>query len=106
MKLTDLNRDGGIGANCHFLQIGELNIIIDSGLNPKKAGRSATPDLTPLRGVHIDLIIITHCHLDHIGSLPLLLREHKDAPVAMTTSSRMLIERMLHNSASVILRQK
>ena len=34
------------------------------------------------------------------------MREHPNAPVIMTTSSRMLIERMLHNSASVMLRQK
>jgi Cft2 family RNA processing exonuclease len=106
MKLTDLNRYGAIGANCAHLQIGTLNIVIDSGLHPKKTGRDATPDFSKIRGVHLDLIIITHCHLDHIGSVPLLLREHPEAPVVMTTSSAMLIERMLHNSVSVMTRQK
>jgi Cft2 family RNA processing exonuclease len=106
MKLTDLNRDGGIGANSLFIQLGDLNILIDSGLHPKKVGRRATPDHAPLRGKSLDLIIITHCHLDHIGSLPVVMREHPNATVMMTTSSRMLIERMLHNSASVMLRQR
>jgi Cft2 family RNA processing exonuclease len=106
MKLIDLNREGGIGANSLFLQIGDLNILIDSGLHPKKVGRKAAPDHGPLRGKNIDIIVVTHCHLDHIGSLPLTMREHPDAAVIMTTSSRMLIERMLHNSASVMLRQK
>jgi Cft2 family RNA processing exonuclease len=106
MKLTDLNRDGGIGANSLFIQIGDLNILVDCGLNPKKAGREASPDLKPLRGKTLDLIIITHCHLDHIGSLPVVMREHPNTPVIMTSSSRMLIERMLHNSANVMLRQK
>jgi len=106
MKLIDLNRAGGIGANALFIQLGDLKILIDCGLNPKEVGRKATPDFSPLRGVELDLIIITHCHLDHIGSLPALLREQKQAPVVMTTSSRMLIERMLHNSANVMLRQK
>lgn len=106
MKLTDLNRDGGIGANSLFLQIGDLNILVDCGLNPKKAGRMASPDLKPLRGLTLDLIIITHCHLDHIGSLPVVMREHPNTPVIMTTSSRMLVERMLHNSANVMMRQK
>jgi Cft2 family RNA processing exonuclease len=106
MKLTDLNRDGGIGANSLFLEIGDLTVLVDHGLNPKKAGRGATPDLKPLRGRHLDLIIITHCHLDHIGSLPVVMKEHPEAAVIMTTSSRMLIERMLHNSANVMLRQK
>ena len=106
MKLIDLNRDGGIGANSLFVQLGGLNILIDSGLHPKKIGRAATPDFRPLQGTRLDLIIITHCHLDHIGSLPVLLRGQTEAPVIMTTSSRMLIERMLHNSASVMMRQR
>ncbi len=106
MKLIDLNRDGAIGANCNYLQIGALNIVIDSGLHPKKAGREAAPDFSKIRSVHLDLIIITHCHLDHIGSLPILLREHPEAPVVMTTSSAMLLDRMLHNSVNVMTRQK
>jgi Cft2 family RNA processing exonuclease len=106
MKLTDLNRDGGIGANSLFVQIGDLNILVDCGLNPKRVGRIATPDFKPLRGLTLDLIIITHCHLDHIGSLPVIMREHPNAAVIMPISSRMLIERMLHNSANVMVRQK
>lgn len=106
MKLIDLNRDGGIGANSLFVQLGDLNVLVDCGLHPKKVGRAAAPDLTPLRGVNLDLIIITHCHLDHIGSLPVVMREHPNAPVIMSSSSRMLIERMLHNSANVMMRQR
>ena len=106
MKLIDLNRDGGIGANSLFVQLGDLKILIDSGLHPKRVGRKAAPDHSPIRGKTLDLIVITHCHLDHIGSLPLVMREHPNTPVIMTTSSRMLIERMLHNSANVMLRQR
>ncbi len=106
MKLIDLNREGGIGANSLFLQLGELRIIVDSGLHPKVVGRLAAPDLTPTRGQKVDLILVTHCHLDHIGSLPVTMREHPEAAVLMTTSSRMLVERMLHNSANVMMRQR
>lgn len=106
MKLTDLNRQGGIGANSLFLQIGELNILIDSGLNPKTPGLGALPDFKLLRGVDLDLIIITHCHLDHIGGLPVVMRQHPKTPVLLTQSSRMLIEKMLHNSANVMQMQK
>lgn len=106
MKLIDLNRDGGIGANSLFVQLGDVRILVDCGLNPKKVGRAASPDLSPLREAPLDLIIITHCHLDHIGSLPVVMREHPDTPVIMTVGSRMLVERMLHNSANVMMRQK
>jgi len=106
MEIIDLNRAGGIGANSFFLKIGGLSILLDCGLNPKKTGRTATPDWAPLRGQKLDLIIITHCHLDHIGSLPVAMRGYPGVPVLMTTSSSMLVGRMLHNSANVMLRQK
>jgi Cft2 family RNA processing exonuclease len=106
MKLIDLNADGGIGANSLYVQLGDFHLVVDSGLHPKKVGRVATPNLRPLAGVKLDLILITHCHLDHIGSLPLLMRAFPNTPVVMTQPSHMLIERMLHNSANVMLREK
>jgi len=106
MKLIDLNADGGIGANSLYLQLGDFHLVIDSGLHPKKSGRQAAPNLRPLEGVKLDLIIITHCHLDHIGSLPLLMRHQPNTPVIMTQPSHMLIERMLHNSANVMVRER
>jgi len=106
MKLIDLNADGGIGANSLYVQLGDFHLVIDSGLHPKKVGRIAAPNLRPLQGVKLDLILITHCHLDHIGSLPLLLRAQPDTPAIMTLPSHMLIERMLHNSANVMVRER
>ena len=106
MKLIDLNRQGGIGANCLLLMIGDLNILVDCGLNPKTPGLGALPDLSLLRDIELDLIIVTHCHLDHIGGLPVVMRQHPKTPVLLTQSSRMLIEKMLHNSANVMQKQK
>ncbi len=106
MKIIDLNSDGGIGANSLYIQLGDFHLVIDSGLHPKKVGRLATPNLAPLKGVKLDLIIITHCHLDHIGSLPVLMRHFPDTPVIMTQPSLMLIERMLHNSVNVMIRER
>lgn len=106
MKLIDLNGDGGIGANSLYVQLGDFHLVIDSGLHPKKAGREAAPNLRPLEGVKLDLVIVTHCHLDHIGSLPLLLRHQPNVPAIMTPPSRLLIERMLHNSVNVMVRER
>lgn len=106
MKLIDLNREGGIGASAMFVHLGGLNVLVDCGLHPKLVGRKATPDLAAIRDQRLDLIVVTHCHLDHIGSLPIAMREHPDVPVVMSQSSRIIIERMLHNSASVMVRQK
>lgn len=106
MKLIDLNRDGGIGANCLSLEIGPFHIVVDSGLHPKKAGLGALPDFSKIDGRPIDFFILTHCHLDHLGSLPVILREHPEATVYMSIPSSTLAPRMLHNSSNVMKRQK
>ncbi len=106
MKLTDLNRAGGIGASAMHLEIGGINILIDCGLHPKMPGLEGMPELKKISGIHLDLIIVTHCHLDHIGSVPVAMRQHPEAAVVMSQPSQMLIERMLHNSANVMLRQR
>ncbi len=106
MKLLDLNRHGGIGSSCHLVQLGDVRIVVDCGLHPKLSGLEATPDFSPLDGLEVDLIVVTHSHLDHIGSLPLLLRRQTKAPVLMSVSTAMLVGRMLHNSASVMERQR
>lgn len=106
MQLTDLNRNEGIGANSLFVELDSFNFIVDAGLNPKLAGRLATPDFSLIENVALDFIVITHCHLDHIGSLPVLMQQHPEARVLMSHSSQMLIERMLHNSCNVMKRQR
>ena len=44
--------------------------------------------------------------MDHLGSLPLLSREHQDAPVLLSYPSSILARRMLSNSISVMKRQR
>ena len=106
MRITDLNKEGGIGSNCLLVEMGAFSFIVDAGLHPKLAGPEAMPDFEFLDGREIDFIIVTHCHLDHIGSLPVLMQLYPNAPAYMSHPSLMLVERMLHNSCNVMKRQK
>lgn len=106
MKLTDLNPKGGIGANSHFLELGPFKLVIDSGMNPKHMGPEALPAIDRIRDDSIDLVLLTHCHLDHLGSLPVLMREHPEANLVLSPASKLLAKRMLHNSCNVMMRQK
>ena len=106
MKLIDLNPHGGIGANCTVCEVGGFRFAIDSGLHPKYAGKDSIPRHSTLERDTLDFIILTHCHLDHLGSLPLLSRKHQDAPVLMSYPSSVLARRMLSNSISVMKRQR
>ena len=106
MKFTDLNPHGGIGANCTLCETGPFRFVIDSGIHPKYAGNDSIPRHNLIKRNSLDFIILTHCHLDHLGSLPLLSRLHPDAPVLLSYASSILARRMLSNSVSVMKRQR
>ncbi|HBR92898.1 MBL fold metallo-hydrolase [Coraliomargarita sp. SDUM461003] len=106
MKLTDLNRHGEIGANSMFVQLGDFNILIDSGLHPKKLGYDALPDFEPIENLDLDLIILTHCHLDHLGSMPIVTAHNPKTPVITAAPNVTLAPRMLRNSINVMKRQR
>jgi Cft2 family RNA processing exonuclease len=105
VKFVDLGTGEGIGANCHHLEIGPFRIVIDAGLNPREVGTPSLPSLGRIREAP-DAVILTHCHLDHLGALPVLARAFPDTPFFMSQPSCMLAARMLHNSVSVMMRQR
>ena len=106
MKFIDLNSHGGIGSNCIVCEIDGFRFAIDSGLHPKHTGKDSLPAHNKLERNSLDFVILTHCHLDHLGSLPILSREHPDAPVLLSYASSILARRMLSNSISVMKRQR
>ncbi len=106
MKYIDLNNEGGIGANSTYLELGPFKLIVDAGLHPKLVGNKATPAFELVEDFSLDLILLTHAHLDHIGSLPLLSRRQTQAPILCSIPTQMLAARMLRNSYGVMKRQR
>jgi len=106
MQIIDLNSCGGIGANAHYLRLGSFRVLIDCGLHPKKLGKDAMPDLAPVEEGGLDLIVLTHCHLDHLGALPLAAALFPDVPIATSGPNLSLAPRMLRNSVNVMKRQR
>lgn len=104
MHFLDLSASQDIGASCYLLSIGPFKLVVDCGIHPKKIGFEAVPDLKPLDDVQLDAIILTHTHLDHLGALP-LLASRQAVPIYTSQGSKILGERMLHNSVNVMQRQ-
>jgi Cft2 family RNA processing exonuclease len=106
MKFTNLTRAEEIGANCYLLESGGTRVLLDAGMHPREAGRLATPDFSLLGGRGFDAMVLTHAHQDHVGCLPLAMRESPGAPVFMTEATAALSDVMLHNSVNVMMRQR
>ena len=75
-------------------------------MHPKREGRDGLPLFGTVRDKEVDAIAISHCHHDHVGSLPVALRHFPKAHVLMSELSYFLIERVLHNSVNVMTRQR
>ncbi len=106
LKFINLTRQIEIGANSYLLEIGDRGVILDSGMHPKNQGEEALPNFKCLANRPVDAILISHAHQDHIGTLPVLMRRHPDAPVFMTGPTAEIGDTLLHNSVNVMTRQR
>jgi Cft2 family RNA processing exonuclease len=106
VNITNLNPDADIGASAWLVEMDGHKILLDAGMHPKREGREAMPKYGKA-GVHdLDAIAISHCHHDHVGSLPVAVRHFPKAHVLMTELSYLIAERVLHNSVNVMTRQR
>jgi len=106
LKFINLTRHTEIGANCYFLGSGEQGVVLDCGMHPKAEGEMALPLLGSLAGRPVNALLLSHAHLDHIGSLPVLMRQQPQARVFMTEPTAAIGDALLHNSVNVMTRER
>jgi Cft2 family RNA processing exonuclease len=106
MRITNLNPATDIGASGWFVELEGHGLLMDTGTHPKLMGRESLPMYGLIQDKDVDAIALTHCHHDHVGSLPVALRYFPHSHVMMTELSYFLIERVLHNSVNVMTRQR
>jgi Cft2 family RNA processing exonuclease len=106
MRIVNLNPDTGVGASAWFVEMEGCTLLLDAGTHPKFEGRESLPLYDYVKQEALDAIAVTHCHHDHVGSLPVALRYFPKARVLMSELSYFLVERVLHNSVNVMIRQR
>jgi len=72
--LSSLGGSGENGRNCHLIETSEGIILLDCGVKREIIGETVGfyPDLTPEIVSRIRMVFLSHCHEDHVASLPLL----------------------------------
>jgi Cft2 family RNA processing exonuclease len=106
MRIINLNPDTDIGASSWFVEIEGSRLLMDAGVHPKREGWASIPLYDRIKNEEVDAIAISHCHHDHVGSLPIAQRYCPRAHVLMTELSYFVVERVLHNSVNVMKRQR
>ena len=102
MIFKSLCRHAEIGANSYLLESSTARVVLDAGMHPKHEGAEAIPHYEMVEDGSIDAAIITHSHLDHVGTLPVLLESQPQAKVYLTQESADLALALLHNSVNVM----
>jgi len=88
------------------VELDEHRILLDAGMHPKREGREGLPMFGKAGHAEVDAIAISHCHHDHVGALPVACRHFPKAHVLMSELSYFIVERVLHNSVNVMVRQR
>ncbi|TAG10178.1 MAG: MBL fold metallo-hydrolase [Verrucomicrobia bacterium] len=102
MFFKSLCRHAGIGANSYLLETSASRIVLDAGMHPKHEGKEAIPHYEFLQAGAVDSIIISHSHLDHVGTLPVFLQGQPQSRVFLSPETAELAKAMLHNSVNVM----
>ena len=106
MRIVNLNPDTAIGASAWLVEVDGCRLLMDAGTHPKREGRAALPLYGQVAREEVDAIAISHCHHDHVGSLPVAIRHWPHAHVFLTELGYFLVERVLHNSVNVMKRKR
>lgn len=81
-----------VGRSCVVLCCNGVNIMFDCGLHMGKKGDDRLPLLEVLGddiNAQVQLLVVTHFHLDHVGAVPYLTEVlGYTGPVVMTTATK------------------
>lgn len=99
MKLTFLGATHEVTGSCFLLQACGVNILVDCGM---EQGPDTFENVDiPVKPSDIDIILLTHAHMDHSGKLPLLYKQGFQKQIFSTGTTADLCEIMLRDSAHI-----
>lgn len=103
MKLTIWGAAQQVTGSMHLLQTDNYNILIDCGLDYEKGTYQEENEFFPFDPSTIDVVILTHAHIDHSGNLPTLVRLGFAGQILCTPPTADLTEILLFDSVNIFL---
>ena len=96
MMITPLGSGQEVGRSCHVMEFRGMTILLDCGIHPGYDGLNGLPFLDRIEPDQIDVVLITHFHLDHAASLPYLTeRTNFKGRVFMTHPTKAVLRLLL-----------
>ncbi len=93
-----------------LLEVEDYKILIDCGTDMERSIDYSQPleptkSFFPFEASLINLLVLTHAHIDHTGNIPMLYREGFEGQILCTSPTADLTEILLYDSASLNLRK-
>lgn len=102
MNLYFLGGAMEIGGSCIYLRTAGKGILMDSGIR-QSGTKDPLPDFRTLQEQGgLDAVLISHAHMDHIGTLPLVSKAYPNAPIYMTAMTADLTRVLLYDSLKIM----
>ena len=99
MKLHFYGADCCVTGSCHCLEINGKKILVDCGL---QQGRDELDNrYLAFAPGNIDILLVTHAHIDHTGRIPLLVKNGFHGRILTTRLTADLMKIMLLDSAHI-----
>jgi metallo-beta-lactamase family protein len=89
----------------HLLEVGQHKILVDCGLDYEKDRNVQSNENFPFNPSEIDVVVLTHAHIDHSGNLPTLVRLGFEGQILCTPPTADLAELLLMDSVSIFMRK-
>ena len=99
MKLTFLGATHEVTGSCCYLEACGMKILIDYGM--EQGINEFENEELPVTAGEIDMVLLTHAHIDHSGRLPLLYKQGFRGQIFSTCATEMLCQIMLRDSANI-----
>ncbi|MCM4153403.1 MBL fold metallo-hydrolase [Arenibacter sp. N53] len=102
IKIHFLGASGTVTGSKFYLETPELNLLIDCGMfQGLKELRQLNWSSLPIDASKIDMVLLTHGHLDHTGYLPRLLKEGFKGKIVGTAPTLAITKIILLDSATI-----
>ncbi|KAK6353082.1 endoribonuclease ysh1 [Orbilia brochopaga] len=91
-----------VGRSCHIVQYKGKTVMLDAGVHPAYEGISSLPFYDDFDLSTVDILLISHFHLDHAGSLPYVLtKTNFRGRVFMTHPTKAIYKWLMSDSVRV-----
>ncbi|EDO15858.1 hypothetical protein Kpol_1009p4 [Vanderwaltozyma polyspora DSM 70294] len=101
-KFLSLGGSNEVGRSCHVLQFKGKTVMLDTGIHPAYQGLASLPFYDEFDLSKIDVLLISHFHLDHAASLPYVMkRTNFQGRVFMTHPTKAIYRWLLRDFVRV-----